>query len=425
MSLTDNLIHYWKCDESTWNMSDSVWSITWTVYWVTRTTWKISNWLNIDAKSDYVLFSSTINSNPISVSLRYYCNSDWDWNCIMQDASTWRHHIMINSSRVIWFYNSSTGFVSSWYTLSLNTWYHIVMIKNGNNQKIYVNNSLKLDSNSSFSNATYPLSEIWNRWGQWPLWKIDEIWVRDREISEAEISQLYDNWRWLAYPFTWRQLTLWEYLWAWSWITKLLLHLNGDANDSSGNSNNGTGTNITYGDWPLWKCAVFNWSWYITTPNTITVSWHITFNILIKSTDLSWVKEVVSSGTNNGNDFRYFTATDSVGDWLWIQGYFVYWTYPYHSYLEWWDWKLMTIVFNVSITNKISFYINWELKRVDTWFNQSGNFNISWLYIGSNPTYTNQKFIWNMDECSIDLASRDASQVKKYYTMIKWRFGIV
>jgi hypothetical protein len=41
--------------------------------------------------------------------------------------------------------------------------------------------------------------------------------------------------------------TLGEYIGAGSGTTKLLLHLNGDSTDSSGNANNGTDTNITYG----------------------------------------------------------------------------------------------------------------------------------------------------------------------------------
>lgn len=40
--------------------------------------------------------------------------------------------------------------------------------------------------------------------------------------------------------------TLGEYIGAGSGTTKLLLHMEGNANDSSGNSNNGTSTNITY-----------------------------------------------------------------------------------------------------------------------------------------------------------------------------------
>lgn len=41
--------------------------------------------------------------------------------------------------------------------------------------------------------------------------------------------------------------TLGEYLGAGSGTTKLLLHLNGNSTDSSGNGNNGTDTNVTYG----------------------------------------------------------------------------------------------------------------------------------------------------------------------------------
>ena len=55
-------------------------------------------------------------------------------------------------------------------------------------------------------------------------------------------------------------MTLGEYNWAGAATTLWLYHLNWNSNDSSGNGNNWTDTNISYVDWKFWQCGSFNWS---------------------------------------------------------------------------------------------------------------------------------------------------------------------
>lgn len=76
--------------------------------------------------------------------------------------------------------------------------------------------------------------------------------------------------------------TLGEYLGAGASTTKLLLHLNGNSTDSSGNGNNGTDTNITYADGKFGKCAGFNgYSSRITTPvGDLVIDW--TYSVFVK-----------------------------------------------------------------------------------------------------------------------------------------------
>ena len=66
--------------------------------------------------------------------------------------------------------------------------------------------------------------------------------------------------------------------------TKLLLHLNGNSTDSSGNENNGTDINVTYPNGRLGKCASFSGNGSINVGNDISFTGNFTLAVCYKGT---------------------------------------------------------------------------------------------------------------------------------------------
>jgi hypothetical protein len=163
--------------------------------------------LNITSWSNqYALLNTWISESSITVSVWYYPTvfNSGGWNTLLCRNGWTYHHILINwwwagswqTVGTIWFYNSS------WYpsnkVLSTWNWYHIVMTKNWTNEKIYVNKELVLDSNSSFDNATYNLSIVWNLSSssgnnQWAQWKISRLIFETWNWTQQNIDDYYNS----------------------------------------------------------------------------------------------------------------------------------------------------------------------------------------------------------------------------------------
>ena len=158
-------------------------------------TGKINNALEITAK-DQVIEISDINNTTITASMWYkYDGVGGNWNTLLcRDGGTY-HHLLIESdgSGEIGFYNSDWN--GSGYNLSIGNWYHLVMIKDGTNHKLYINTNLEQDSNNSFDNNDYPLSRIGNYGGntQGALGIVDDVRIYDHALTQEEIDKLYNN----------------------------------------------------------------------------------------------------------------------------------------------------------------------------------------------------------------------------------------
>ncbi len=135
------------------------------------------------------------NSNTISVDLwYYYSNNQNDWNTVICRDGGGQHHILIErNSKQIGFHHNT--FFSSGYSLTENTWYHLTLVKNNTNSKLYLNGVLIQNSNSSFPNSQYPLSRIGNYDfnTQGALGIIDEVKIYQTELSQNEINQLHQT----------------------------------------------------------------------------------------------------------------------------------------------------------------------------------------------------------------------------------------
>lgn len=206
------LIAYYKLDETSGTkVSDSVGSNDWTASWATIVTGKINNGREFDWTNDKITISTIISVKTISMRLQnanitsssnMLFNADWT-NYIWQVHPDW---YMYNN---LWNWNKN---ISHWISTK-NTWYHIVIIADWTNLKLY--NNWVLKGKLSESNYLF-VKNIWN-WGStypgyWWNWKLDEIWIWSRVLSDWwasvwdtawwEVAELYNSWNWLAYPFT-------------------------------------------------------------------------------------------------------------------------------------------------------------------------------------------------------------------------------
>jgi len=215
--------------------------------------------------------------------------------------------------------------------------------------------------------------------------------------------------------------TLGEYLGAGSGTTKLLLHLNGDSTDSSGNGNNGTDTDITWVDGKFGKCASFrsNYDSYINVPNLGIGTNDFTINFIIKPANFV-----------DGNCY-YFSANASSHPWNELRllqapvtsaGLRVnHYNGSTDLALEVNQSKISTTQFNyitvTRISDTLSIYVNGNLEASGTGWsgrNCSGGYR---QMIGKiNDATAGDSFYGLMDECIVELGGWSAEEVKKYYT---------
>lgn len=213
-------------------------------------------------------------------------------------------------------------------------------------------------------------------------------------------------------------MALWEYLGAGSWTTKLLLHLNGNANDSSWNSNNGTATNVSWVGGKLWSgSASFNGTTSnIASSYSPNITSAITFNF--------WYKTSANySGGSWVMLWKFPWSWDNY--WVWLNTsnqltFFVWWS------SNWsvsdtvtsnnWQWNMVTALYNWT---NIQLYKNWVLIWQTASWTSSPTWNMSiWRFWDFNWFYFN----WQIDECIIENRWWSVQEIKKYYTFAKWLY---
>ena len=221
-----------------------------------------------------------------------------------------------------------------------------------------------------------------------------------------------------------------EYLGAGSSTTKLLLHLNGNSTDSSGNGNNGTDTSITYSqaNGKFGMGAGFNGSSsFITVPNILDLRGPFTISCWAK---FGANKEagIVSKGLHSDSTMQWSIRTASVGanytirfgvdtNGTWGHEYDVDSTIRPNTT----DWYYITAIHDM---NNIKIYINGKLKGTLACNVQSLNSDGS-IYIGSFFDTSSYFHNGSIDEVIIENIAWTPQQVAKYYAMAKGRFGII
>jgi hypothetical protein len=217
-------------------------------------------------------------------------------------------------------------------------------------------------------------------------------------------------------------MSLGEYLGAGSGVTKLLLHLNGNSNDDSGNSNNGSASNVSFVSDKFGQCGSFNGSnSKIDLPFILSGSVpNMTISFWVKTTQ-SYAKLVAQR-----------SAVSTSGQWV---------TEIYDGKLHFWDYStsygfytfstlsinggnwIHCVFVKISGTSGI-IYLNGSLDSSHTGANR--NYNSSLVSaVGYNRRDNIEYYNGLIDEIIVETRAWSAEEIKRYYTYAQGRFAAV
>lgn len=220
-----------------------------------------------------------------------------------------------------------------------------------------------------------------------------------------------------------------QYLWAGSWITKALYHLEWNGNDSSGN-----GINLT-NDWTITYSTANGRFW-------------------------QWVSMALASRIYANNNLWFDGNSDCMFSlWFNIASWTAVWVYNFCGILNLTTSNAFSMYYNTNIlyawkskravqdaptvaTNTIATGVRHNIICVYTHSDKQSYIYIDWLYrtketVSGNGTwwtvsyfylwdYSKDKATWaKLDEYFYENRAWTATQIKKYYTMSKWRFWIL
>ena len=208
MSLTTWLISYYKLDENSWTTAfDSVGSNDWTINGATWTTGKIGSWLSFDWVNDNVENNwLTWLNNTVTVSLWTKIGSSQNSNATYIFSGRWtnaRFYLYVAE----WDFNArfwSGGNIQTWVPYNADQWYHYVWVADNWNYTVYLDWDI-IDSWTysgfigSWDNGSPRFGSLITEFFNW---EIDEVWIWNRVLTQVEVTELWNSWAWLQYPFT-------------------------------------------------------------------------------------------------------------------------------------------------------------------------------------------------------------------------------
>lgn len=214
MALTDNLVAYWKLDESSGDASDSVGSNTATNSSATYASGKINNGAVFSGSSQYMYVADTANlryasSNALSVSFWFKVSNTTGVKTLV---SKWSNGGSAKQNWIIYMNGSSlvlgangTGAVASKASLSANTWYHCVATMDTDRGcELYLDNSSPAtgDAGPTWLDGTDQLRFGQNTNTNYLNGMLDEVAIWNRVITSSEVASLYNSGSGLQYPFS-------------------------------------------------------------------------------------------------------------------------------------------------------------------------------------------------------------------------------
>ena len=229
MALTDNLVAYYKLDESSGNASSSVGSYTLTnTGTASYSSAKINNGIDFGTTNttkwlNYLSGNLGITGGACTISGWIKLNTEiasGNWDLINQSSTTnrvWQYieYEYNGGSRRLGFYRDKGGVGAQGptYTITLgtSTWYYITYTYDGTNVRGYVNGSLVAGptaaSGNGSANATNGFSIgdrifLGGALGNKASSIQDETGLWSRALSDSEISELYNSGAGLAYDFS-------------------------------------------------------------------------------------------------------------------------------------------------------------------------------------------------------------------------------
>jgi hypothetical protein len=212
MVLTDNLISYYKLDETSGtNVVDSVGTTNMTSSGITvNQDGKIDKSYLSDSDTDSVTTSSATSiTGNFSINLWAYRTGTATYtnNTIVEQgsyASNTGFGFYINQShQLAWRVNQNYNNYKAAATLTLNTWEMYTLVYNGSTIKIYKNGS-EASSESFTTNPTGSnLRRMFNREtnSEAYIGRLDEVGIWSRALTSDEVSDLYNSGSGLTYPF--------------------------------------------------------------------------------------------------------------------------------------------------------------------------------------------------------------------------------
>lgn len=224
MSLTDNLVSYWKLDESSGNASDSVGSITLTnTNTVAYSAGKINNGADSGATNTNKMLEATacpLTDTEVAAGFTMNCwvypkkvNGTFQMFAFFNaNSSSGRRQagIAMNASNKLAFqgFGQAGGFsmdLAGTTTLSQDTWYMGTVTYNGSTFTLYLNATSEGTLSATYANAfaqSAKMSILAQHGGfNYASGIVDELGIWSRVLTGAEITELYNGGAGNQYPF--------------------------------------------------------------------------------------------------------------------------------------------------------------------------------------------------------------------------------
>lgn len=233
-----------------------------------------------------------------------------------------------------------------------------------------------------------------------------------------------------------------QYIGAGSGTTKLLLHLNGNSTDVSGNGNNGTDSLVTYGlsygkfgqgasfngtaskikfadSSSLRPTGAFTFSAWVLKTNITTSQFAIIFQSFSQNTSLAGIR--ISQGNLDGQ--MQFIIGKNTGTTVNVDYKLLGTNFKLVNNI----WVNIVCTYNGSNTMKI--YINGNLDNQLTDGFQPVYATVNYVRIGcrqTTPTTVDRFWYGNIDEAFLDVNKEwTSSEIKRYYTYTRaWFYGL-
>lgn len=301
MALTDNIVAYYKFDESSGNASDSVGSNTLTnVNSTAYGTGKINNGADFEASSSNYFTGSVAASLTTNFTVAFWLKLETNTSNRIYQSGTGAGHwdVSTDASGFLRFTEDSIADYTSSTSMSTGTWYHCAIVKStdsGTNVTFYINGVAA--GTASVGSVTTPSGTAYfggyNGASNFLDGVLDEFGLWSRALTADDISKLYNAGRGNQYPFTDNLTTSINAYWK-------LDESSGNASDSVGSitlTNNGT---TPFATGKINNGADFgnpNTTKYFTTSNTLGIDGGaISYAFWMKPAALSPI----------GDDYRLF-----------------------------------------------------------------------------------------------------------------------
>lgn len=218
MAILDNILNYWKLDESSGNATDTVGSATLTNTNITYSTGKISNGAYNAGTNGYKLQGTIADPDSYSSGYSWAC-----WAYVDDNTPTTRQAFMASDESASWgvcsiFALETTGnlcfkfgngeslyyYTDTGTQVPQATWFHVVTTVNGTNQKCYLNGTLvsNVTKASSLANNGTTFVILNQKDGLTPTTgRVDEAGIWGRELSQTDVNYLYNGGLGRTYPF--------------------------------------------------------------------------------------------------------------------------------------------------------------------------------------------------------------------------------